>query len=101
MIRKLAGSQRITLTVDGPAVKIKDALAKLPGVLKIDEIGKTDKRNRSVLSVEGKPGEEEIRPALAKTVIENGWALYEIKSEDMSLEDVFLHLTTKEEEAAQ
>ena len=101
LIRKLAGSQRITLTVDGPAVKIKDALAKLPGVLKIDEIGKTDKRNRSVLSVEGKPGEEEIRPALAKTVIENGWALYEIKSEDMSLEDVFLHLTTKEEEAAQ
>jgi ABC-2 type transport system ATP-binding protein len=101
LIRTLAGSQRISLTVDGPAAKIKDTLAKLPGVLKVAEAGKTDKKDRTVLSVEGQPGEEEIRPALAKAVVENGWALFEIKPEDMSLEDVFLHLTTKEEETVQ
>jgi len=45
--------------------------------------------------------ETEIRPALAKAIVEKGWELYELKPEGMSLEDVFLHLTTEEEGMAQ
>ena len=45
--------------------------------------------------------ESEIRPVLAKTIIDKGWQLYEMKPEGMSLEDVFLQLTTKEEAANQ
>ena len=31
-------------------------------------------------------------------VVEKGWGLYELRSVEMSLEDVFLHLVTEEEE---
>ena len=40
------------------------------------------------------------RPAVAAAVVNNGWDLLELRPLDMSLEDIFLQLTTKEEEAA-
>ena len=100
LTRKLSGSQRYTLTVDAPKAEIKDKIKALPGVVKVaDGDGTTNQRLTTVI-VESHP-DEEIRPALAKTVIENGWDLYELKPEGMSLEEVFLHVTTKEEEPIQ
>ena len=37
------------------------------------------------------------RPAVAAAVVNNGWDLIELTRLDMSLEDVFLELTTDEE----
>jgi len=48
-------------------------------------------------------GSLELRPEatdvgeLARTVVQNGWGLYELQSASMSLEDIFLKLTTAEE----
>jgi ABC-2 type transport system ATP-binding protein len=43
---------------------------------------------------------KDIRPDIAAFVVKNGWGLLEMKSVEMSLEDVFLRLTTEEEGAA-
>ena len=40
----------------------------------------------------------DIRPELAAKIVAQKWPLYELKAEDVSLEDVFLQLTTQEEE---
>ena len=40
---------------------------------------------------------KEIRSDLARTVVQNGWGLYELQAATMSLEDIFLKLTTAEE----
>ncbi|HLG21817.1 MAG TPA: ATP-binding cassette domain-containing protein [Candidatus Manganitrophaceae bacterium] len=40
----------------------------------------------------------DIREDLSKTVVENGWGLLEMKPLTMSLEEVFLQLTTQEKE---
>jgi len=40
---------------------------------------------------------KDIRSDLARTVVQNGWGLYELQSATMSLEDIFLKLTTAEE----
>src|SRR5207249_4675129 len=40
---------------------------------------------------------KDIRSDLARTVVQNGWGLYELQSVTMSLEDIFLKLTTAEE----
>ena len=40
----------------------------------------------------------EIRSELAKSVIDNGWSLYNLQAVSLSLEDIFLRLTTNEEE---
>ena len=40
----------------------------------------------------------EIRSELAKSIIDNGWSLYNLQAVSLSLEDIFLRLTTNEEE---
>ena len=42
-------------------------------------------------------GHPDIRNDLARTIVQNGWSLYELQSATMSLEDIFLKLTTAEE----
>ena len=42
---------------------------------------------------------EDIRRDLASAMVSQNIGLFELKSEAYSLEDIFLHLTTKEEAA--
>ncbi|NLP12637.1 ATP-binding cassette domain-containing protein [bacterium] len=93
LTRKLAGNQRLYLEVGGPVEDVRRALAQLPGVVKITVL---PNEKTAGLQVESQ-SDSEIRPLLAKTVIDRGWQLFEMKPEGMSLEDVFLQLTTKEE----
>ncbi len=93
LTRKLAGNQRLYLEVGGPAEDVRRTLAQVPGVVKIT-VQSSEKS--AGLQVESR-SDSEIRPLLAKTIIERGWPLFEMKTEGMSLEDVFLQLTTKEE----
>ncbi len=67
----------------------------MPGVIEINMIGETDGRHR--FQVEGEL-QKDIRGDLAKMIVQNGWGLYELQSVTMSLEDIFLKLTTAEEE---
>ena len=38
----------------------------------------------------------DLRPLLASTVVSQGWGLLELRGVSMSLEDVFINLTTQE-----
>jgi len=42
----------------------------------------------------------DVREQLARTTVERNWGLVELRPLELSLEDVFLHLTTEEEEVA-
>ncbi len=92
-----AGSRRLTLAVDAPFKAVQEKLAAVSGVERLEHIAGGE--YTSVLVESSR--DVDVRPELAKLVVENQWPLYEIKSEDVSLEDVFLHLTTKEEGTAQ
>jgi ABC-2 type transport system ATP-binding protein len=96
LTRKLSGSQRLTVTVKGPAGQINEKLANIAGILKVQELKGEHSSDYTSMTIESKP-DVEIRPIVAQTVVENGWELYELSSEAMTLEDVFLHLITKEE----
>jgi len=39
---------------------------------------------------------KDVRPEVARAVVEAGWKLYEIKTTGLSLEEIFLQLTTKD-----
>ena len=95
LTKKHAGSTRLTLSVDAPVEAVKDKVGAVQGVTKIEEV---DSSEHTTVFVESNK-DVEIRPEVAKIVMANNWPLYEIKAEDVSLEDVFLHLTTQEEEA--
>jgi ABC-2 type transport system ATP-binding protein len=95
LTRRLRGAERISLEVRGPAEAVRSAIAGIPNVLGV-EVTPVDGRPRFLVdSVVG----QDIREDLATTVVGNGWGLLELRSVGMSLEEVFLKLTTREEDA--
>jgi ABC-2 type transport system ATP-binding protein len=91
---QLQGAERISLEIQGPVSEITSKLKAMPGVVDVRKISDTDGRHR--FQVEGEL-RKDIRSDLARTIVQNGWGLYELQSATMSLEDIFLKLTTAEE----
>jgi ABC-2 type transport system ATP-binding protein len=85
---RLIGAQRIIVKIRGEineSLPVFDVL-RSQGVLNI-----TPKAD-DTLEFETKPGEE-IRPLIARTIINGGYDLLEMRPASMSLEDIFLQLT--------
>jgi ABC-2 type transport system ATP-binding protein len=91
---QLQGGERVSLEVQGPVSEIISKLKAMPGVVSVQKIAENDSRHR--FQVEGEL-RKDIRSDLARTIVQNGWGLYELQSATMSLEDIFLKLTTAEE----
>ena len=91
---QLQGGERVSIEVKGPASEIASKLKAMPGVTQVRQLEETDGRYR--FQVEGEL-RKDIRSDLARTIVQNGWGLYELHAETMSLEDIFLELTTAEE----
>lgn len=83
----------LLLKVAGPAEKVKKALMGVAGVTSVAR--ETAEGDLTVFKV--KHGEETNKDDLPRVIIEKGWNLLEMKSEEMSLEDIFIKLVTKEE----
>lgn len=92
---QLQGAERVTLEVQGPLSDILSKLKAMTGVVGVRELAATDGRHR--LHVEGELQNKELRSNLARTIVQNGWGLYELQAQTMSLEDIFLELTAAEE----
>ncbi|MBN1561262.1 ATP-binding cassette domain-containing protein [candidate division KSB1 bacterium] len=92
LTKKHAGATRLTVSVDAPLQAVMEKIGAVRGVTKVE---KTSGDHTTVFVESDK--EVEIRPEVAQVLVANGWPLYELKAEDVSLEDVFLHLTTQEE----
>jgi ABC-2 type transport system ATP-binding protein len=86
---------RTVLSVDGPAGEVRAKLESLQGVTTVHT-----SQSQGEFVVESIP-DEKVRPLLAKTIVESGWGLNEMKSVDLSLEEVFVHLVTEEGENGQ
>src|SRR5205823_5071542 len=91
---QLQGAARVFMEIEGPESDIMSQLKKMPGVLDIRTVASNDGRHRFQIDGELR---KEIRSDLARTVVQSGWALYELQAETMSLEDIFLKLTTAED----
>src|SRR5579863_6195800 len=81
-------------SVDGQGFlsTVQSKLEQIQGVSKV--IHRESKDGRERFTVEGQQGHE-IRPELARAVIESGWNLNELHSVGMSLEEIFLQLTSE------
>jgi len=92
---RLRGSQSIAMQVRGPAKDVMNTLKSVEGVKEVkvqSSIG--GELWRYELDVE--PGKD-VRPVLATTVVRSSWDLVELSTAAMSLEEIFLQLTTREE----
>lgn len=87
---RLRRSDKISLTVKSPPADFAERLRVLDGIQNV--FAQAD----GTWLVECELGRDQ-REDIARTVVTNGWGLLEMKSQSMTLEDVFLRLTQHEE----
>jgi ABC-2 type transport system ATP-binding protein len=92
--QRLAGGKTLEMEVKGPSSEVEKALGKVDGVATVKSTGK-ESRGVSRFEVTT-DGSTEAREAIFQCVVKNKWVLYQLNPLGMSLEDVFLKLTTKE-----
>lgn len=90
---RLQGVERVQLEARGPESEITKALKAIRGVM---EVSSTSDDDRHTYTVEAKRGLD-LRSTISKVIISNGWSLLTIQLVGMSLEEIFLKLTTSEE----
>ena len=95
---RLHGAVTIQLQVDTLGADPTSALQAVPGVasVSVDEPG-SDGRTVEVQSAQ----DVDVRRDIANAVVSNGWGLLEMRRARLSLEEIFLQLTTAEDEAGE
>ncbi len=86
---RLTGSQRVLIQIRGDAQEVLPLLEPIPGVIRIQL------RNQDSLEIETLPGKE-VRPEVARALIQAGFDLLQMQNINLSLEEIFLKLTREE-----
>jgi ABC-2 type transport system ATP-binding protein len=94
---RLRGTETMFLQVDAAGTNPQEALQTVPGVTHVRVADTRD--TVTALEVESEAGRD-VRRDLAATVVTRGWGLLELRPMRMSLEEIFLHLTTEDTAAA-
>jgi ABC-2 type transport system ATP-binding protein len=90
---RLRGAETMFVQVDAPGADVAGTLGALDGVMRI---APADMRQGSgAFEVESEKGRD-IRRELAREIVNRGWGLLELRPMRMSLEEVFLQVTTEE-----
>ncbi len=87
--RRLQQSERILVRLARVPSQPLAALERLDGVLRVERV------DDNLFAVEAQSGNE-IREQLAEFVVKSGWGLLELRREELTLEDIFVNLVTKE-----
>jgi ABC-2 type transport system ATP-binding protein len=93
LMQRLEGHGTVLVTVEGPAAAIMDKLQRVSGVNSVEP--RESSGARVTLTVHSEK-DKDVRAELARAVVESGWNLYELTTSGLSLEEIFLKLTTKD-----
>jgi len=78
--------------IDGPSTEVSEMIAKIEGVL---DVAQEPGSEEGIYLVTSLPGQD-VRDALTRQVVDGGFSLRELRPLDMTLEDIFLSLTSEE-----
>jgi ABC-2 type transport system ATP-binding protein len=95
----MATSMQVQLDTAGnaDALVVRKKLEQVPGVSRVvDKMGAGD---RFIFEVESLQGQN-VRPDVARAIVHAGWNLLELKSTSLTLEEVFLELTSAAAQSA-
>jgi ABC-2 type transport system ATP-binding protein len=100
--RRLKGAESIALTIRGPREQITRALKGVKHVLSVqaDSDGRGPANGHASFTVQSEVGAD-IREDLAKAVVGGGFGLMELRPAHLSLEEIFLQLTTSDSAASE
>ncbi len=86
----LRGTRNIRVEVQGPINEVTRKLKQVKGVLQVKYL----EPNHVVEC----PSDQDLRGRVMEAIVQGGWVILSMTSEQMSLEDIFLKLTAEEEE---
>ena len=90
---KLRGSETLYVQIDALGADARSAIAAVAGVT---QVSVADTRGAAMgFEVNSESGRD-VRRDLASAIVQRGWGLLELRPLRMSLEEIFLHLTTEE-----
>jgi len=85
----VSGSKRIQVEVKGPPDEVTKRLRRIPNVTKV--------QYQTPYHIIECPLGQDLRGEITEAIVQDNWALLSLESIEMSLEDIFLKLTTEEE----
>ena len=93
---KAQGEERINISLKADQAEVEAQLNQLPGVtsFKLLEENAKDRLRYEIKTPKG----EELCEELFRLAVKQNWLLSELRQDTLSLEEVFMQLTTKEEE---
>lgn len=89
---QLAGGERLVVSAAAETSELIPLCKDLPGVVTV-EAGVRD----GTVEIRSTPGQD-VRPLVARAIVEGGFDLFELRSVGFSLEDIFIQLTREEME---
>lgn len=96
--QRIAGKSRLSLRIEGPGREIKAQIGGLKGVKKVDVQSSPESGAVDVL-VEAEK-DHDVRRDIFNAMSGSKWPILLMRPMDLSLEDIFLQLTTTEQEAS-
>ena len=85
----VSGSKRIQVEVKGPPNEVTKRLRRIPNVTKV--------QYQTPYHIIECPLGQDLRGKITEAIVQSNWTLLSLESLEMSLEDIFLKLTTEEE----
>jgi|TARA_B110000014_G_scaffold246042_1_gene218457 ABC-2 type transport system ATP-binding protein len=89
----LQGVERLEVEIGGPAAEV---LPVLKGIRGVNDVAHSNRDGRHTYTIQAESGQD-LRDAISQEVVSNGWSLRGLQMVGMSLEEIFLRLTTQEE----
>ena len=89
----LQGVERLEVEIGGPVAQV---LPVLKGIMGVSDVTHVENNGRHTYNIQAEAGKD-LRDDISQAVISNGWSLRGLQLVDMSLEEIFLRLTTHEE----
>ena len=91
---RLRDASEVVVQIEGPQAAVEAALRSLSGVREV-RIEHQGNGGPVLYAVRADP-QSDIRPALVETVIAHGWRLFELRSREMDLEEIFHRVVERE-----
>ncbi len=95
LTEKSKSATRIFVEVDAPKSEFIPEINKIKGVANVEEIEKTDSGTYTY-NIDIEEGKKVTKDIVSR-IVKNDWELIELKRPQVTLEDVFLKLVTKED----
>ncbi len=95
---QLKGGQNVRIELGADQNAASAAIREVPGVRRVTA-EPAGGNGRVALMVDVSPGQD-VRSQIAAKVVGKGWPLYELRGVNLSLEEIFLELTTEDSEHA-